>query len=276
MNRTLSKSIAIYHTVFFLLFLSKPHAFLYSASSFRHKPWRVDYTSLSDQTLMELLFEGFDEDTQQRYQDSDGTYLDVFQWACVKCDKERSVIQISRSGCTSGSLHLRYLPPKFQSLQMSYTGLAGSIDLTHLPQTMANIYLVGNVLTGSIELNQLPETLELLSLGSNMLVGCIDLAHLPREMFYLGLGNNKFEGSIDLTQLPESMHYIYLQYNRLSGSFHATNLPPNLGEIDASGNKFRPTAVVDSRTRAKFRLCNAGVVSVVDQNGFDSVSQFRI
>ena len=35
----------------------------------------VDYGSLSDQTLMELLIEGFDDIAKSKYQDNDGMYL---------------------------------------------------------------------------------------------------------------------------------------------------------------------------------------------------------
>ena len=38
---------------------------------------KVDYNSFSDQTLMEILFNGFDDETKKKYQNNDGTYLDV-------------------------------------------------------------------------------------------------------------------------------------------------------------------------------------------------------
>ena len=40
---------------------------------------RVDYRLLSDQALMELLFEGLDDKTKQEYQDPEGVYLDVYK-----------------------------------------------------------------------------------------------------------------------------------------------------------------------------------------------------
>ena len=38
---------------------------------------RVDYSLLSDQTLMEMLFEGFTDKARKQCQDNDGMYLDV-------------------------------------------------------------------------------------------------------------------------------------------------------------------------------------------------------
>ena len=41
---------------------------------------RVDYSALSDQTLIELLIDGFDDVTKEKYQDNEGTYLNVCEW----------------------------------------------------------------------------------------------------------------------------------------------------------------------------------------------------
>ena len=56
---------------------------------------RVDYNSLSDQTLMEMLIEGFDEETKRRYQDSHEMYLNVCELSCVVCDDDERVIEIN-------------------------------------------------------------------------------------------------------------------------------------------------------------------------------------
>ena len=66
---------------------------------------RVDCILLSDQNLMELLIEGFDDVTKRRYKDSEGMYLDVREWPHIKCDDDEKVIHIDiqTEGC-SGSL----------------------------------------------------------------------------------------------------------------------------------------------------------------------------
>ena len=205
---------------------------------------RVDYGSFSDQTLMEMFFEGFDEETKRRRQDTERVYLDVCKSKGVECDREARVIKLTMSKCKSGSLQLRHLPPKFQCLLMSYGGLTGSIDLAALPQGM-----------------------QVLTVASNKLTGSVDLAHLPQNLRYLGLVFNRFEGSIDLTQLPQGMKCLYLNNNRFSGCFNATHLPSNLGIIYATGNQFSATAFVDTQTEAKITLNHCGVTSVVDENG---------
>ena len=52
----------------------------------------VDYRSFSDQTLMELLIEGFDENTKRMCQDEDGMYIDVCEWQFVKCNVDDRVV----------------------------------------------------------------------------------------------------------------------------------------------------------------------------------------
>ena len=204
----------------------------------------ADYSSFSDQTLMEMFFEGFDEETRRMCQDAEGAYLDVCKWNGVECDRKARVIKLTQSKCKSGSLQLCYLPPKFQCLLVNYAGLTGSLDLTQMPQSML-----------------------VLTVASNKLTGSIDLAHLPQNLFYLGLGFNQFHGSFDLTQLPQSMKYLDLNNNRFSGVFNATNLPSNLSKVDASGNQFSAIAFVDAQTKAKITLNQSGVTSVVDESG---------
>ena len=51
---------------------------------------------LSDQTLMEILVEGFSELTKEKLQEADGTFRDVCQWTGVKCDDNGRVVVITR------------------------------------------------------------------------------------------------------------------------------------------------------------------------------------
>ena len=43
---------------------------------------------------MEMLIDGFDDETKKRYQDKHCIYLDVCEWSCVRCDEDESVIGI--------------------------------------------------------------------------------------------------------------------------------------------------------------------------------------
>ena len=106
---------------------------------------RVGYSLLSDQTLMEMLIEGFDEETKQEYQDDNGMYLDVCEWSCIECDDAQRVIRIEiDSEDLSGSIEICYLPPNVKYIIISSlckTQLRGSADLTHLPDGMQGLSL---------------------------------------------------------------------------------------------------------------------------------------
>ena len=80
---------------------------------------RVDYSSMSDQTLMEMLIDGFDAKTRRRYKDSDGMYLDVCEWSNIKCDDDQRVIEIDiENKNSSGSVEFFYVPPKVNAVNI--------------------------------------------------------------------------------------------------------------------------------------------------------------
>ena len=159
--------------------------------SFDSSLGRLEYSLLPDQALMEILIEGFDDETKKRYQDNHGMYLDVCEWSCVKCDEDESVIEIYiHCHCVRGSLELLYAPPKVKVLRISshFEGqLTGSVDLTQLPDGMRKFSLRGNKLSGEINLLQLPKGMKQLNLNHNQLTGEIDLTQLPDGMEKLSL-----------------------------------------------------------------------------------------
>ena len=203
---------------------------------------RVDYSSFSDQTLMEMMFEGFDDETKKENQDSHGMYRDVSGWTCIKCDDEERVIKIEiGSHNVSGSLELRYVPPKVKVLDISSWRkrlLAGSVDLAHLPFGMEYLNLSSNQLSGEIDLTHLPDGMQRLSLQNNQFTGEIDLAQLPDGIFYLDLQTNQLTGEIDFAHLPEGMKYLFLNNNQLSGEIDLTNLPKGMRKLFLENNQF--------------------------------------
>ena len=214
---------------------------------------RVDYSSLSDQTLMELLVDGFDDETKKRYQDKDGMYLDVCKWSCAACDDDQRVIKVNiKTENVSGSLELYYVPPKVEYLFASSCRngrLTGSVDLTQLPGGIQDVHLNRNRLTGEIDLTQLPDGMSCVYLQNNRLTGEINLTQLPDGMGYLYLQKNQLTGEIDLTQLPEGMvalnltgnqkrmGYLHLQYNELTGKIDLTHLPDEMQQLHLENNQ---------------------------------------
>ena len=228
---------------------------------------RVDHSSFSDQTLMEMIFEEFDETTKQNYKGEDGSYLDVCEWPCVKCDGDERVVEIVEYSHITGTIQLSYLPSKVRALYIQIANLRGSVELANLPESMEVLNLNSNRLTGPIDLTHAPNRMEKIDLGGNQCLGSLDLTHLPETMQDLHLENNKFSGSIDVTHLPRGMRSLQLQGNQLSGSFLAMHISHSLKRLDASENNFSAKAVVDLAATANILLSESGVATVVDQDG---------
>ena len=106
---------------------------------------RIDYSLMSDQALMEMLIEGFDDESKKRYQDSHGMYLDVCELSRISCDDDERVVEIALdSGSITGSLELCYVPPKVNDLSIRSWGkseLTGSANLARLPDGMEYVSL---------------------------------------------------------------------------------------------------------------------------------------
>ena len=98
---------------------------------------RLDYNLLSDQALMEMLFDGFDDQTKERFQDDHGIYLDVCEWSCVKCDEFGRVVEIQEREAHVGSLQFHFAPPKviIQNRELGHTDgirMTAESDLNHI------------------------------------------------------------------------------------------------------------------------------------------------
>ena len=202
---------------------------------------RVDYGLLSDQTLMEMLLDGFDNETKKEYQDNDGMYLDVYKWQSIKCDDDDRVSEIQiNSRHVSGSLALCYIPPKVTVINISTSaksGLTGSVDFAHLPKGMQKLMLPGNQLAGEIDLTRLPDGMGSLDLRNNQLTGEIDLTQLPEGMVCFSLEYNQFTGEIDLMHLPGEMGWLLLENNQLTGEIDLTHLPDGMRALRLSDNQ---------------------------------------
>ena len=249
---------------------------------------RVDLHSFSDQTLMEMLIEGFTEETKQRYKDERGVYLDVCEWESVRCDEAASVVEIQEYNGLRGSLQLAYTPAKVRKIHTSDTELSGSIQLTNLPESIRELKLIRNAFsgaleltqmprgmvgltlnrnqfTGSVDLTKLPECMRDLSLAQNTLTGSVDLTKLPGGIEDVSLYNNQFTGSIDLTHLPQHMKYLGLHENQFAGSIDLTNLPQSMSHLYLLNNAFTGSFVAVNIPLKLRRLSASG-------NHFDAIA----
>ena len=234
---------------------------------------RLDYSLLSDQALMEMLFDGFYGKTKEKYQDNHSMYLDVCEWSCVKCDEDERVIEIkadsyhvispcalfsippkvrvliiyswSGTGKLTGSVDLTHLPDGMEHLSLHHNQLTGEVDLTYLPGGLQNLYLDNNLLTGKIDLTKLPEGMQELDLRNNQFTGEVDLTYLPEEVQELHLSNNLFTGKIDLIELPEAMRVLDLRNNQFTGEIDVTQLPDKMEFLLLDNNRLSGSLLIN-------------------------------
>ena len=226
---------------------------------------RVDYTSLSDQVLMEMLVEGFDENAKKTYQNADGMFLDVCDWENILCDKWDRVVSVKGAFVSSGSITLAQIPPKVKDFALCKAHLRGTLETSSLPASIEKLYVSTNELYGSVGFTAFPESLVEIGIDTNAFSGSADLSALPRSLMHLWMQNNTFSGTLRLNNLPPTLVCFSIGTNAFSGEFRLENAPKPLYNVFAFCNSFNPTAIVPSDKCV--RLTKSGVTAVVDEKG---------
>ena len=226
---------------------------------------RVDHSSLSDQTLMEMLFKDLPDKATQKFKDQDGFYLDVCQWRNITCDDEGNVVRIRKCDAV-GSVAFAHIPPKVKIFHMSLAGIVGTIEACDLPQRTEEFDVGDNKLEGTFDFANSPVGIRELSIYKNNFSGGADLENLPKPMTHLWIHDNKFSGSLCLTNLPPKFQTLDASRNAFSGSFCIQNAPLSLRYVCADGNWFSPTAVIPHLCEA-VHLCHSGVTAVISAAG---------
>ena len=223
---------------------------------------RLDIDSLSDQTLMELLIEGIEEDWKVRFEDSDQEDLRAIEeWDTLGFDADGKVERIHMSAGAGGSVAFQYLPKSVKEVDFSECMLTGSVEVSLLPDGLElfNVMLAGlsgtfdfaelpshlvvcdisdNSFHGSADFTNLPAGLTELELRSNNFTGTLSPTALPKGLAVLGLNDNSFHGSLQFSTLPRSMYEFRASDNEFSGTLDWENLPPGLDTLWLQGNKF--------------------------------------
>uniref|UniRef100_A0A7S4UQ14 Leucine-rich repeat protein n=1 Tax=Paramoeba aestuarina TaxID=180227 RepID=A0A7S4UQ14_9EUKA len=203
---------------------------------------RLDYASLSQQTLLEMVIDGI---TFKQYicREDEGT-SEIQNWIGLTFNNEdETLIEVDWSetntdGPLEGSISLEWLPATVKKFDLRVNRVEGSANLTHLPEALKSLDLSENHFAGEIKLDSLPEHIEELLLHENVLTGPLNLTSLPDSLRELNLGGNHFSGSVDLTGLPESMKILVLAENQLSGAINLMHLPHQFSGLLLAGNKF--------------------------------------
>ena len=253
---------------------------------------RIDYFSLSDQALMEIVFEDTSDKMKKSVQDKNGAFLDVCEWRYIRCDANERVVRFYVAYQSIETLSMSHLPPLVTEVYLLYvqskkatmtTGelpahleileimeanFSGPVDMTSLPCRMINFSIQSNQFSGRCDLTSLPPNLKRLDLRGNRFTGSLNLTKLPPRITSLLIGQNNFSGSVCIDFLPPSIEYLWIQANAFSGSFQLKNVPSTLLEVFAQNNRFCGTATVgDIGNVQKFFLYDTEIESVVTPDG---------
>jgi len=209
---------------------------------------RLDYASLSQQALMELLIGGI-TNKDKIYGQED--VPELTGWGGVFLNENGEVHEIGWNILMlQGSIELKWVPSTVQKLLAYVNDLCGSVDLRGLPEGMKVLSLAQNQLTGELSLEHLPSTFETLALPTNSLSGSLNLKSLPKSLKWLFLDRNNFSGTIDMSKLPDRLEEINLNNNPISGETDFSHLPKSLRKLDISNTDLTGEVLVDGSLTA--------------------------
>ena len=211
---------------------------------------RFDPSQLTSQASMELLVEGFSEESQGFFK-KDGEFIsDLNLWPGIETHADGEVERISWRYFTvlqrplSGTFVVRYLPEKLENLYLTNGNFTGSFEFEYLPSGLKNLSLDKCKFSGSIRLTNLPKDMrDFIVKGPDYgkkseFMGTIDLSCLPRNLVILCIRQTLVEGSITLSSLPDTLSRLQLDHNSLAGTLSFESLPSSLSYINVSQNAF--------------------------------------
>ena len=107
---------------------------------------RLDYASLSQEALMEMLIGGITNAENICGSPLEANY--VKEWKSLSWNGT-DIVEIDWSSKhLEGSLSLEWMPPAVEKFATIQNNLTGSLDLTRLPKDLKELYLESNQFTG--------------------------------------------------------------------------------------------------------------------------------
>ena len=257
---------------------------------------RLDYESLSDQALMEMLIDGMKQKYKKAFKDRNGNYLDKCEWksihgSCVDCvDECVTEVQFWALLFLEKQFPFEFIPPLATIFATERCSLHGKLDASMLPQGLVTFSVRDNKLHGSISARDFPRALKTIRIECNEFCGSIVLSDLPANLGDFIAERNAFSGEISLENLPKKMVYLILNKNKLSGPLHIEHLPDSMRGINLADNLFEgnlrflnfPPHLISLSVSASlsgiavlratsepmhFTLKYKGVKTVLDENG---------
>ena len=228
---------------------------------------RLDYTMVSEQTMMEMAFVHVDD-----FKDKSQNFKDLGEWAGVKRDDAGNVRKIGlrapskgrthydhlHSVRASGPVNFAWVPPGVQRLELenitvvnfraqyvpscmevlalTSCSIRGSLEASILPRTLWSLDLTINQLSGTLDMQNMPDLMSAIVIAGNDFEDTLQTAAFPQSLRFLNGCYNRFFGPIDLSRVPRTLLHLYLTHNRLTGAIDASQVPETLLDILLSHN----------------------------------------
>ena len=204
---------------------------------------RVDLSSLSDQTLMELLVGDIQRNTMLR--DSEGEFLEIHSWNGLTFSDTGELLDIDFDAEAVMDGH--------DDVVSYIVGPKGSIDLKWIPMTVRYFTIVDLALEGVVETRELPEHLEYFDISANIFRGTFCIASLPQKIQSVKIASNLLDGTLDMVHLPPHVTLFVAEFNRFHGSLDFSDLPKNIVTLRVGFNDFQGTVDL-SKIPSKMRF----------------------
>ena len=200
---------------------------------------RLDYASLSDQALMEMLVDGMAEKDKNSFQDANGNYTDISTWPLVRLRNDH-VVQMGFWTRNIGDRQFPFelIPPLVEHCALYQTSVNGTLDTKVLPRTLLRFDVTENKLHGELNFPAFPRGLKEIIICYNQFSGSCALHDLPDELVRFDAMSNNFGGEVALNDLPSTLERLFLKRNNLSGQIAIDRLPAPMQFLDLGENKF--------------------------------------
>ena len=213
---------------------------------------RFDTSMLSDQAMLELLAQGFDEESQERFQEG-GEFLEFSKWEIVDFD-EYNVFYLDVTPEEDlfgddmpmrGVFEAKFVPRKVGVLSIRRCDFGGILDFASLPEMMTMLEINSTPFEGSIEAEALPPELKRVEVHTTKHSGSINFSKLPKNIEYCSFSGCAFTGSVNLAALPTNLRGLNISDNDFSGTADLCHLPAELSSLNLSCNAFRGSVCLD-------------------------------
>ena len=253
----------------------------------------LDYISISDQDMMELVIADLSEESKRLFQNSKGGYRYACDWTTESDENEYCEISCDEAGRVTGFVHkvragmynLRALPLRIRVFRIlhgietiEWRGIApkqnvnvtGTLDTSALPLTLQVFDISENAFEGQVDFEWLPQGLNDFMISRNNFLGSCNLKSLPKALLRCFLERNAFTGSISLDSLPLGLTHLRLHENNFQGTLNFNNLPDSLRHLNVGGNGFTGSFLLDKRSAPIILLARdvqmSGTAIIVDND----------